>query len=83
MELTLKQKAELYDACTELSMETPELVEVAGFRWVLKDYPGLGPRMIQLERLLHRKTGRPIDLRTQEISDGNKRKEMAERRSGV
>lgn len=80
---SLRDLAKLSDACTELGIETPGLVKVDGFRWTLAEYEGLGPSMIKLERILHKTTGRPIDLRLEPLSDGNKRKEMAERRGKV
>lgn len=79
--MSLADKAKLNDACSELNIEVPNLISTEGFRWILEHYEGLGPRMIQLERLLHRTTGRPIDLRLEAKEDGNKRKEMAERRA--
>lgn len=54
-------------------MDAPTLLARDGFRWILDDYPGLGPNMIKLERLLHKKTGRPIDLRVATKEDRNKR----------
>lgn len=77
----LANLSKLSDACNELDIATPGLISTDGFRWTLKEYEGLGPHMIKLERLLHASTGRPIDLRLETISDGNKREQMAERRA--
>jgi hypothetical protein len=60
-------------ACKELNLPEATILEVHGFRWTLNDEPGLGPRMIVIERKLHELTGRPIDLRIETKDDRNKR----------
>jgi len=66
---------DMRDACATLGFEVPQIVATDGWRWTLAEYPGLGPKMIKLERRLQEMTGRPIDLRLEPLKDKNKRKE--------
>lgn len=62
------------EACLELSLEPPTIIATDGFRWTLGTVTDQFSRqMIKLERLLHTKTGRPIDLRLEAAEDRAKR----------
>lgn len=79
MEYEGKELTALAVACTDLSIQPPTLIAVDRFRWTFEDTPGLGPKMIQLERKLQAMLNRPIDLRLESEKDKNKRVERTGR----
>lgn len=68
--------------CKELGLQEDikVIMVVNRWRWTL-DYeqdpnkPDFSKNMIGLETMLHQKTGRPIDLRLEALSDKNRRKQ--------
>lgn len=66
--------------CDELGLERARITDKDGFRWTIAyDNPWFSIQMLKLEKLLHEKTTRPIDLRSETAHDKNRRVERTGR----
>lgn len=64
----------LDQACAEVGVLPVKIVSAKGLRWHVENpYPDFYKEILKIERLLHKKTGKPIDLRLDEKKDKNKR----------